>query len=139
MKFIELVEYIKSARLTADDATALSGKELYPEWDKDIDIKQEMIDKGENRYRYGGKLYKCKKPHTTLANWTPDITPDLWDVIDVDHAGTLEDPIPYDPNMVVYNGKYYTYDEVVYKCIRDSGVPLYTTPDTLLNNYFELV
>lgn len=139
MNFEKLVEYIKSARVTADDATALSGKELYPEWDKDIDIKQEMIDKGENRYRYGDKLYKCKKAHTTQADWTPDITPALWDVIDVDHAGTLDDPIPYDPNMVVYNGKYYTYDGIVYKCIRDSGIPLYTTPDALLNNYFELV
>ena len=139
MDFDKLIKYIKLTRATADDATALFGKELYPVWDKDIEITREMIDKGENRYRYKGKLYKCKNPHTTQSDWTPDVTPSLWDVIDVEHAGTLDDPIPYDPNMVVYEGKYYTYDGIVYKCIRDSGIPLYTTPDTLLNNYFELV
>lgn len=133
MNFEKLVEYIKSARLTADDATALSGKELYPVWESDIAVKV------GDRYQYGDKLYKCKSAHTTEAHYTPDIIPALWDVIDVEHAGTLEDPIPYDPNMVVYGGKYYTYDGIVYKCIRDSGIPLYTTPDTLLNNYFELV
>ena len=133
MKFRELVEYIKSARLTADDATALSGKELYPVWEADVAVKV------GDRYRYGDKLYKCRQAHTTEAIRTPDIIPALWDVIDVNHAGTLEDPIPYDPNMEVFNGKYYIYDNVVYLCIRDSGQPLYTTPDTLLNNYFELV
>lgn len=133
INFEKLVEYIKSARLTADDATALSGKELYPVWEVDIVVKE------GDRYQYGDKLYKCRQDHVTQADYAPDITPALWDVIDVEHAGTLEDPIPYDPNMVVYGDKYYTYDGIVYKCIRDSGVPLYTTPDTLLNNYFELV
>lgn len=133
MDFEKLVKYIKSARVTADDPTALSGKELYPVWEADIVVKE------DERYQYGDKLYKCKQDHVTQAVYTPDIIPALWDVIDVEHAGTLEDPIPYDPNMVVYNGKYYTYDGIVYKCIRDSGIPLYTTPDTLLNNYFELV
>ena len=139
MNFVNLVKYIKSARVTADDPTALLGKEFYPEWDKDIEITQEMIDKGENRYQYGDKLYKCKQAHTTQSDWTPDVTASLWDIIDAEHAGTLDDPIPYDPNMVVYDSKYYIYDGVVYKCIRDSGIPLYTTPDTLLHNYFELV
>lgn len=62
----------------------------------------------------------------------------LWEVIDVEHAGTLEDPIPYDQTMTVYNGKYYLEEGITYKCVRDSGQPLYATCASLVGNYFEV-
>lgn len=86
-----------------------------------------------------GKLWKCRQAHTSQENWKPSInTASLWEVINVENAGTLEDPIPYDQTMTVYNGKYYLEDGIIYKCIRDSGQPLYATCASLVGNYFEV-
>lgn len=86
-----------------------------------------------------GKLWKCHQAHTSQENWKPSInTASLWEVINVENAGTLEDPIPYDQTMTVYNGKYYLEEGIIYKCIRDSGQPLYATCASLVGNYFEV-
>lgn len=129
----DLIDLLVEVRPTLSDNKALKFMTMYPHWSENVAVKL------DERYQYEGKLYRCKQEHTTQSDWTPDVTASLWDVIDVEHSGTIDDPIPYDPNMVVYNGKYYTYDNVTYLCIRDSGQPLYTTPDTLINNYFEVV
>lgn len=93
-----------------------------------------------DRVECDGKLWKCRQAHTSQENWKPSIdTASLWEVIDVEHAGTLEDPIPYDQTMTVYNGKYYLEDGITYKCVRDSGQPLYASCASLVGNYFEVV
>lgn len=92
-----------------------------------------------DRVECDGKLWKCSQAHTSQENWKPSIeTASLWEVIDVEHAGTLEDPIPYDQTMTVYNGKYYMEDGITYKCVRDSGQPLYASCASLVGNYFEV-
>ena len=86
-----------------------------------------------------GKLWKCRQAHTSQENWKPSIeTASLWEVINVENAGTIADPIPYDQTMTVYNGKYYLEEGIIYKCIRDSGQPLYATCASLVGNYFEV-
>ena len=72
MKHADLVAFLKAARLTADDNTALTGIELYPVWAVGIAVTK------DSRYQYEGKLYKCIQAHTTQADWTPDVTPALW-------------------------------------------------------------
>ncbi len=57
--------------------------------------------------------------------------------IDEIHLGNKYDPIPYDVNLTVFKDKYYIYNDVIYKCIRDSEQPLYATPDALVGNYFK--
>lgn len=92
-----------------------------------------------DRVECDGKLWKCRQAHTSQENWKPSIeTASLWEVIDVEHAGTLEDPIPYDKTMTVYNGKYYLEEGITYKCVRDSGQPLYASCASLVGNYFEV-
>lgn len=92
-----------------------------------------------DRVECDGKLWKCRQAHTSQENWKPSLeTASLWEVINVEHAGTLEDPIPYDQTMTVYNGKYYEEDGIIYKCVRDSGQPLYATCASLVGNYFEV-
>lgn len=92
-----------------------------------------------DRVECDGKLWKCRQAHTSQENWKPSIeTASLWEVIDVEHAGTLEDPIPYDQTMTVYNGKYYLEEGIIYKCVRDSGQPLYASCASLVGNYFEV-
>lgn len=93
------------------------------------------------RVEYNGKLWKVRQDiPVVLENQAPGIeTASLYERIDEAHAGTLEDPIPYANTMTVYNGKYYIEDGIIYKCIRDSGQPLYASCASLVGNYFEAV
>lgn len=129
------------------DQQAVKVKELYPKWSSLPDgeplTKQEDAVKGTEITKVlgdDGKLYKVITSHNKQSDWAPgQATASLFTVIDEEHSGTVDDPIPYSVNMVVYNGKYYSYNGVVYLCIRDSGIALQYTPDQLLNNYFSVV
>jgi hypothetical protein len=54
----------------------------------------------------------------------------------VAEEGSLENPIVYEVGMVVYNGKYYKQNDVVYLCTRDSGNALYHDISALIGTYF---
>lgn len=115
------------------DSDAVKIPLCYDAWETDKAYKV------GDRVECDGKLWKCRQAHTSQENWKPSIeTASLWEVIDVEHAGTLEDPIPYDQTMTVYNGKYYLEDGIIYKCVRDSGQPLYATCASLVGNNFEV-
>lgn len=130
----DIIELLVEARVNLSDAKALKFKTMYPVWKADM-----AVEVGQ-RYQRDDKLYKCKTAHTTADHWKPSIdTASLWEVIDEQHAGTLADPIPYDINMTVYKDKYYIYNGVTYKCLRDSGQPLYAEPASLVGNYFKVV
>lgn len=102
--------------------------------------KTDTAYKVGDRVECDGKLWKCRQAHTSQENWKPSMgTASLWEVINVENAGTLDDPIPYDQTMTVYNGKYYLEEGIIYKCIRDPGQPLYATCASLVGNYFEVV
>ena len=138
MKHADLVAFLKAARLTADDQTALAGMELYPTWAVGIAVAK------DSRYQYNGKLYKCVQAHTTQADWTPNVTPALWTVIDVAHTGTIDDPIPASAGMEYVYGKYYIEGETVYICKRigeaEGGtIVLQFLPSQLVGQYFEVV
>lgn len=113
---------------------ALEVKELYPMWTADsVEVKQ-----GE-RYQSDNLLWECIKDHTTQENWKPSIeTASLWKVVEVEHEGTIDDPIPYTPPMEVFKDKYYIQNEVKYKCIRDSEIPLSHDLSALVGTYVEL-
>lgn len=138
MKHTELVEFLRKARLTADDETALMGIALYPVWSSEISVSV------NDRYQYNNKLYKCVQAHTTQADWTPDKTPALWAVIDVTHAGTIEDPIPASRGMEYVKGLYYIENNVIYLMNRQGmqdgeSIVLQYMPSELVGQYFEIV
>lgn len=91
---------------------ALEVKEFYPMWSADsVEVKQ-----GE-RYQYNNLLWEVILAHTTQENWKPSLeTASLWKVVDEEHAGTLEDPIPYVQMMAFEKGKYYKQYGVIYLC-----------------------
>ena len=114
---------------------ALEVKEFYPEWSAaSVEVK-----KGE-RYQCDDLLWECIKDHTTQELWKPSLaTASLWKVVDEEHAGTQEDPIPYNPPMEIFKDKYYTQNEVLYKCTRNSGIPLSHDLSALIGLYVETV
>ena len=137
MKHADLVAFLKAARFTADDQTALTGMELYPTSAEGI-----AVSVGD-RYQYNGKLYKCRQAHTTQADWTPDVTPALWTVIDVTHAGTIDDPIPASAGMEYTKGLYYIEGGIIYLMNRQGmaegeTITLYYLPSQLVGQYFEI-
>lgn len=85
----EATEKINTYNLTASEA--LQVKDRYPEWKTGINVKT-----GE-RYRVEDVLWECVKDHLTQDNWKPSTaTLSLWKRVDAEeHAGTMEDPIPY--------------------------------------------
>ena len=123
---------------TFTDENALKVIDLYPVWTVGISVAK------DSRYQYNGKLYKCVQAHTTQADWTPDTTPTLWTVIDVEHAGTIADPIPAVAGMEYEYGKYYVEGETIYICQRTGEavggkITLYYLPSQLVGQYFEVV
>ena len=127
---------LKQARAITDDQEALSVQCLYKEWNKQIG---KQLNVGEY-IQHEGKLYRVLQAHTAQSTWAPgNGTESLFVVIDKEHAGTLEDPIPYEGNMELFNGKYYIQNEVVYLCTRDSGAPLYHDLSSLVGTYVEEV
>lgn len=86
MKHTDLVAFMRAARLTVDDETALTGKELYPVWSSGISVSV------NDRYQYNDKLYKCVQAHTTQADWTPNSTPALWVEVSLDEFPEWKQP-----------------------------------------------
>lgn len=123
--------------LSVDDSTALRMREFYPEWD---DLIGKTVDKAEYKFQHNGKLYKTiPANHTFQADWVPGVgTESLYTRIDEQHDGTQYDPIPYDGNMALENGKYYIQDGVTYLCNRDTGNPVYNSLSELVGLYVEV-
>ena len=126
----------KQARQITDDQEALELQILYKSWDQQIG---KQLNVGEY-VQHEGKLYRVLQAHIAQSTWAPgNGTESLFVVIDKEHAGTLDDPIPYNGNMELFNGKYYIQNEVVYLCTRDSGAPLYHDLSSLVGLYVEEV
>ena len=122
---------INSMELT--DGQALQFKDLYPTWESFIGKSLEVGYK----VLYANKLYKVKqKIETVLENQYPSIdTASLYEEINETNAGTVEDPIPYNNNMALEEGKYYIQNEVIYYCNRSTEIPVYQDLSALVNIY----
>lgn len=124
---------IEKAATFADDQTALESVWMYPAWHPG------MVCESGQRVVYGGKLYRIGATHTAQADWAPDTAVSLFTRIDETHAGTAEDPIPYEGNLVLTAGQYYSQYGTVYRCIRDTVNPVYADLSALAEIYVEEV
>lgn len=122
----------------------LTHKAFAPKWGEDIKVGDTVV-KGD-KFTYEGRLYAVLQDHTILAHYEPsvntaslyvEVTPDYTE--EGEELGTLENPIPYEGNMVLENGKYYSQDGVTYLCIRDSINPIYHPLSALVGHYVEEV
>ena len=126
---------VKTARAITDDQEALAVKCLYKQWEKQLGRQLEV---GEY-IQHNKQLYRVLQQHIAQANWVPGVgTESLYVIIDKEHSGAENDPIPWKANMECFNGKYYIEDEILYLCVRDSGIALQCKIVDVLGNYFKL-
>ena len=139
---VKLRPIIEQAAVSLSDGEAASVPELITAWAYPVAYAE-----GDRR-SYGGKVYKVRpgQGHTSQADWTPDKTPNLWTIINVDHAGTQDDPIPAARGMEYTYGLYYKdpEDTKLYLCERtgeQSGnkITLQYLPHELVGQYFTAV
>ena len=124
------------AQTITEDEKALSISSIYPRWDEVIGTK---VKEGF-KFRYGDDLFKVIQPELTIeGHYIPNQgTESLYAKIDETHAGTVDDPIPYDGNMEIFSGMYYIQNDMIYQCIRDSGTPLYHNLADLVGVYVKI-
>lgn len=101
------------------DEEALDNMEWFPVWGDENAYMGMPVEKGFMfRHKAEGEaeytLYKVLQAHTLSAKWIPGQgTESLYAKVSL-HKGTKEDPIPYEQNMLIEEGKYYTQDGVLY-------------------------
>ena len=88
---------------------------------------------------YDGSLYEVIQTHTSQADWAPKVATSLFKVVQVEADGSIDDPITWEPGMVIEEGKYYMDGEVKYKALRDSGIALHYSLADLVGNYVEII
>ena len=128
---MRLRKVIEQAAQSLDDKTALTAIPLHPVWAVGTEYAV------GHKVQYDGKLWRVLQTHNSQTGWEPENVPALWEQINETHSGTADDPIPYDGNMALVNGLYYTQDGVAYLCIRDTGVPVYIRLPDLVGLYVE--
>lgn len=101
------------------DQQALDNMEWFPVWGDENAYMGMPVEKGfmfRHKAEGGAEytLYKVLQPHTLSAEWVPgNGTESLYAKVSL-HKGTKEDPIPYEQNMLIEEGKYYTQHDVLY-------------------------
>ena len=146
---VELRPVIEAAAVSLSDGEAAKSPELITRW---ADHIGETVKPGDRRSDTDESgvlhVYRVNKGqgHTTQENWPPHSTPAMWTIINVDHAGTQDDPIPAARGMEYEYGKYYldSEDGKVYLCERTGEaaggkIVLQYLPHELVGNYFKAV
>lgn len=132
----------KSLGLTAEQM--IKHQRFAPAWGEDIK-EGDAVVKGD-KFTCEGKLYAVLQDHTILPHYYPsintaalyvEVTPEYTE--EGEEYGTIENPIPYEGNMILENGKYYSQDGVTYLCTRDSINPIYHPLSALVGQYVEKV
>jgi hypothetical protein len=132
----QAVMMLKGQALELPDEKAAEVPALFPTWEEMIG---KQVEAGKRLF-YGGRLWKVLQAHTVQADWTPDVAASLFTEVAISaEQGTLDNPIPYNGNMALEQGKYYSQDGVVYLCIRDTGTPVYHPLAQLVGLYVEVV
>lgn len=143
---VELRPVIEQASASLSDGEAAKSPELFPRW---ADHIGETVKPGDRRSDTDASgvlhVYRVNKGqgHTTQENWPPHSTPAVWTIINVDHAGTQDDPIPAARGMEYTYGLYYKdpEDTKLYLCERigeaaGGKIVLQYLPHELVGQYF---
>lgn len=111
---------INSLDLSNNDT--IKYKDYLPVW---TDYINKSMPK-DFKFKYNNQPYQTLQYiNVVLSDQTPDIVYSLYKVINEEHEGTLQDPIPYVQQMSIEKGKYYIQYDVVYIAIQNmpTGMP----------------
>lgn len=127
---------INDMKLT--DEQALQFKDLYPEWSEFIGEKLSANFK----IQHHEKLYKTLQEIPVVLDqegYRPGEVGSeaLYEEVNEKNKGTLQDPIPYNNNMELFEGKYYSQNGVTYKCTRNTEQAVYQDLSDLVGIYVE--
>ena len=128
---------IEQAMQSINGNDALTARSMYPTFES---IIGKTVKHGF-KFTHGGKLWRTEQPEMTIQeHYAPGMgTESLYSEVCETHAGTLEDPIPYNGNMALESGKYYMQDVKIYHCTRDTVNPVYNALSELVGLYVEEV
>ena len=124
-------ERINGVPMTIEQSLELSS--YFPKWEENHPMPVGY------KVSYEGVLYEVVQEHTSQSDWIPRNAVSLFKVVQVESEGTEEDTIQWMQGMVLEEGRFYMDGDVKYKCIRNSGNPLYYSLDVLVGNYVEIV
>lgn len=117
----EAIKYsINSLDLSNNDT--IKYKDYLPNWN---DYINKSMPK-DFKFQYNNQPYQTLQYiNVVLDNQTPDLVYALYKIIDEEHEGTLDDPIPYTQQMAIEKGKYYIQYDIIYLAIQDmpTGMP----------------
>lgn len=143
---VELRPMIEQAAKSLTDAEAAKSPELVARWADHIGEAvapgDRMSDADNNGVLH---VYRVNDGHghTTQADWPPHSTPAMWTIIDLEHAGTQDDPIPAARGMEYIYGLFYKdpEDTKLYLCERTGEaaggkIVLQYLPHELVGQYF---
>lgn len=130
---LKLRHHIETAVQSLSDSEALEVVTLYQAWAADTAYP------AGHKVQYVGRLWRCRQAHTSQSGWEPENAASLWEEICETHTGTLADPIPYSGNMALTAGLYYIQDYTIYRCTRDTGIPVYNPLADLVGLYVKVV
>lgn len=146
---VALRPMIEQAAKSFTDAEAAKSPELVARW---ADHIGEVVASGDRMSDTDNDgvlhVYRVNDGHghTTQADWPPHNTPAMWTIINVDHAGTQDDPIPAARGMEYTYGLYYKdpEDTKLYLCERTGEqaggkITLQYLPHELAGQYFTAV
>lgn len=137
------IKEMNELNLSAVDA--LEVVDWYPKWGVDEGFCEGDTITKNTKFQYEGKLYACLQDHTIMPHYYPsintaslyvEVTPEYTE--EGEELGTIENPIPYEGNMALENGKYYSQDGVAYLCNRDTINPVYNALKDLVGLYVVL-
>lgn len=125
-------------------AEALEVQSWYPKLYETEEFKEGDTIAMNTKFQYNGKLWAARQSVVISEVYPPSIdTAALYvevteDYVDGVEQGTLENPIDYDGNMALEEGKYYAQDGVTYLCTRDTVNPVYHALKDLVGLYVEV-
>ena len=134
-KALQLRALLVKAAASLSDEDALEAVEFYDRWAADTDYP------ADKRLQHEGVLYRTRQAHRSLAIYPPGSpgTEALYARVERPRQGdTPDNPIPYEGNLELFEGKYYAQDGVVYICTRSTGTPVYHPLAQLVGLYVEV-
>ena len=132
---VEKLKQLAQAQVTQQtDEEALNNIELFPTWKELIGKTVEI----NTRLFHDNRLWKVRQTHTVSEEWKPDVAVSLFTQIVEGEEGTIGNPIEYQLNMELVEGKYYTEEKVKYLCTRNLAQSVWHLA-YLVGQYVEVV